>query len=238
MSVLARVVVLSLGVFGLIIRRFIYLGFGSAWAVMLPAMRRRVVRVRNRRLHTLVRSAAIREAVPVDDWDALRAEPDGGVVSLVGWASGHAQLSAQVGGEPCIGVALGCQHNFPGVFESIHDFNLRDEAGRQVTIQVEGARLVGEPHLQIFGTHEARLLHASLDLPATATPTGDVYALRDGDPVMVIGFKAALPPDRARAEPRVVVRSAAPRPLLIYPIKAERRPAVEVEVEVDVDLGL
>jgi len=52
--------------------------------------------------------------------------------------------------------------------------------------------------------------------------------LRDGDPVMAVGFKqTALDPTQAslRAPPaRASVASAPPRPLLIWPIAAERRP--------------
>jgi hypothetical protein len=229
MAVLARVLILSMGLFGRLIRRFIYLGLGAVGASLLPAMRRRVLRVRNSRLQTVVRAAAAGQALQIDDWEALKREPDGRVVSLVGWVSGHAQLSAPIGGESCIGIALGCQAHFPGVFESLHDFDLLDDAGRTVTIRVEGARLLGAPQVRLFGTDEARVLLGTLDLPVSATPTGDAYVLRDGDPVMVIGFKSTIAPESGgRAPARTVVTSGPPRPMLIYPIPAERREVVAV----------
>ena len=74
-----------------------------------------------------------------------------------------------------------------------------------------------------------RLLIASLDLPTGAVATGwDAFVLRDGDPVMAVGFKqTALDPTQAtlRAAPaRSSVASMMPRPLLIFPLAAERRP--------------
>ena len=69
---------------------------------------------------------------------------------------------------------------------------------------------------------------ASLDLPVGAVATGwDTFVLRDGDPVMVVGFKqTALDPQPACAAPPVRARSASlpAKPLLIFPIAAERRP--------------
>jgi hypothetical protein len=234
MMVVGWITVYSLGIFGRLVRRFIFIGLGLTWAGMIPWMRRRVVRVRNQRLQTLVRAAAIRESVAIDDWEALRAQPDGAIVSLVGWVSGHAQLSGTVAGEPCVGIALDCYHNYPGVFESLHDFDLLDENGRSVTVRVEGGRLLGEPQHRIYGTDESRLLIGTLELPATAATTGDAYVLRDGEPVMVIGFKSTGP---SELNPRVpgpsVIASSATRPLLIYPIRAERRvPDFDVDIDV------
>ena len=55
----------------------------------------------------------------------------------------------------------------------------------------------------------------------------DAFVLRDGDPVMVVGFKqTALDPTAAsmRATPaRAAIGSSPPKPLLIFPIAAERR---------------
>ena len=241
MWVLARTVVLfvvfQLGILGRAL--LVYLGFGGVTAFMIPAMRRRVVRVRNQRLHTLVRAAAIRASVPIDDWDALGEQPDGAVVSLVGWVSGHAQLPGTVAGEPCVGIALHCQHNYPGVLESLHDFDLHDEAGRAVTIRVDGGRLVGDPRHRLHSDDESRLLIGRLELPATASTTGDAYVLRDGDPVMVIGFKSSRPAESGPRTPmRVVVSSSPQRPLLVYPIRAERRVAELPDVDVDVDVDV
>jgi hypothetical protein len=68
-----------------------------------------------------------------------------------------------------------------------------------------------------------------LDLPLDVTPVGaDVFVLRDGDPVLVIGFKSTvvdptLGAHRGPAE-RAGVASRSPRPLLICALPAERRP--------------
>jgi len=60
-------------------------------------------------------------------------------------------------------------------------------------------------------------------------PAGwDAFVLRDGDPVMVVGFKqSAVDPTQAsqRAAPmQATVGSLPSKPLLIFPIAAERRP--------------
>jgi len=56
----------------------------------------------------------------------------------------------------------------------------------------------------------------------------DAFVLRDGDPVMAVGFKqTVLDPAQTslRAPPaRTALASIAPRPLLIFPLAAERRP--------------
>jgi len=73
-----------------------------------------------------------------------------------------------------------------------------------------------------------RLLIASLDLPVGAVATGwDAFVLRDGDPVMLVGFKQTmLDPAQTtlRAPPaRTSLSSLPEKPLLIFPIAAERR---------------
>ena len=77
------------------------------------------------------------------------------------------------------------------------------------------------------------MLIASLDLPVGAVATGwDAFVLRDGDPVMAVGFKqTTLDPTQAslRSPPaRTSLGSLPPRPLLIFPIAAERRPTAAV----------
>ena len=51
--------------------------------------------------------------------------------------------------------------------------------------------------------------------------------LRDGDPVLVVGFKTTtFDPNevsRRNPTPRTALASSPPRPLLIFPIAAERR---------------
>jgi hypothetical protein len=165
----------------------------------------------------------------VDDWSALHGEPDGRAVSLVGWVQGHHQLATPVGGKPCVGIALGCVQNYPGVVESVHDFDLVDDDGRALPIQVAGGRLLGEPNIHVFADAEGRLLVASLDLPAGAVSTNEALVLRDGDAVMVIGFKTTLvDPSEVgirQAPVRTALASAEARPLLLYPIPGQRRPA-------------
>ena len=149
-------------------------------------------------------------------------------MSLVGWIKAHAKLPEPVAGQPCVGIALACHQRYPGVLETLSDFELVDEAGRTVPIQVAGARMLGESNVNLTNANERRLLIASLDLPVGAVATGwDAFVLRDGDPIMAVGFKqTALDPTQATlrapaARPAVV--SLATKPLLIFPIAGERR---------------
>ena len=105
--------------------------------------------------------------------------------------SGRAQrLPEAVAGEPCIGLALACHQKYPGVLETLNDFDLVDEAGRAVLVQVTGARMLGASNVTLTDGKARRLLIASLDLPTGAVATGwDAFVLRDGDPVMAVGFK-------------------------------------------------
>jgi hypothetical protein len=218
---------LALGFFGLLIRRVIWVFSALTGASLVPAMRRAVVRAKNNRLQRLVRSAAALEAVQVDEWSTLDGEPDGRAVSVVGWVKGRHQLATPVGGEPCVGIALGCVQNYPGVVESLHDFDLVDDDGRVMPIRVAGGRLLGEPNARVFANAEGRLLVASLDLPAGAVSTSDALVLRDGDAVMVIGFKTSLvDPSEVgmrQAPVRTALVSAESKPLLLYPIPGQHR---------------
>jgi hypothetical protein len=227
LSMTMTILVLALGFYGYLIRRVIYFFTAVFGVSLVPAMRRAVVRARNRRLQTLVRRTAQDEAAQIDDWSALEAEGDGRVVSLVGWVRGHAHLATPIGRQPCVGVALSCQQNYPGVMESLHDFDLIDEQGRALPIQVAGGRLIAEPNVRVFSDQEGRALVMSLDLPPGAVSTGDAFALRDGDPVMVIGFKTTVvdpsSPGTRQAPMRTVIASGSSRPLLVYAINAERR---------------
>ena len=132
-------------------------------------------------------------------------------------------------GQPCIGLTIACHQRYPGVLETSRDFTLVDEAGNSVLVQMADARMLGASNVNLTDANARRMLIASLDLPVGAVATGwDAYGLRDGDPVMVIGFKQeAMDPTQhsLRAPPaRAVVASMAPRPLLVYPIAAERKP--------------
>jgi hypothetical protein len=225
---------LMLGFIGLIFARVIRFGFALTGLVMLAHMRRVVVRVKNRRMQTLVRRVVGERAKQVDDWGTLDEHSDGTLVSLVGWARARQRLAQPVCGERCIGIALGCQMNYPGVLESVHDFDLIDEQGRKIPILVAGGRLFGEPNVRVFSDPEGRMLVASLDLPAGAVPTADALALRDGDPLMIVGFKTSIADDQhsgmREAPVQVVIASAETLPLLIYPLAAERNPSPAMQV--------
>jgi hypothetical protein len=186
-----------------------------------PAMRQAVVRLKHRRLRRLVTETVAAEALRIDDWGTLEGEPDGRVVSLVGRVRAGARLATPLGGEPCIGIALGCTQTYPGVLESGHDFALVDEHGRSIPIRVADGRLFGPPNARIFGDREGRLLVASLDLPAGATPTRDAFVVRDGDPLRVVGVKTTFvdptQPGMRQAPLRIAITSSGTRPLLVYP---------------------
>jgi hypothetical protein len=194
-------------------------------------MRRVVMRMRNRKMAELVRQSAPAEATAIDDFALLEHEPDGQLVSLVGWAqAGFGAGALKAAGQPCIGLTIACHQRYPGVLETSHDFTLVDETGNSVLVQMADARLLGATNVNLTDANARRLLIASLDLPVGAVATGwDAYGLRDGDPVMVIGFKhEAMDPTQhsLRGAPaRAVVTSMAPRPLLVFPIAAERKPS-------------
>jgi hypothetical protein len=204
----------------------------AALALAWP-MRRVVMRMRNRKMAELVRQSAPAEATAIDDFALLEHEPDGQLVSLVGWAqsaTSGGDSGLNMAGEPCIGLTIACHQRYPGVLETSHDFTLVDEAGNTVLVQMADARMLGASNVNLTDANARRMLIASLDLPVGAVATGwDAYGLRDGDPVMVIGFKQeALDPTQhsLRGTPaRAVVASMAPRPLLVYPIAAERKPS-------------
>lgn len=211
----------------------------AALALAWP-MRRVVMRMRSRKMAQLVRKSAPDEALAIDDFALLEHEPDGRMVSLVGWAqardrlpqamAGSGGIGLQMAGEACIGLSMACHQRYPGVLETSHDFNLVDEAGNSVLVQMADARMLGASNVNLTDANARRMLIASLDLPVGAVATGwDAYGLRDGDPVMVVGFKqVAMDPTQhtLRGMPaRAVIASLAPRPLLLFPIAAERKPS-------------
>ena len=155
--------------------------------------------------------------------------PDGQLVSLVGWARARERLANPICGERCIGVALDCKMSYAGILESLHDFDLVDEQGRSVPISVAGGRLLGTPNVRVFSDNEGRLLVASLDCRRARCRPATALALRDGDPLMVVGFKtSAFDPSAGgmRQEPvRASLASVPTRPLLVYALRAERNPA-------------
>ena len=199
------------------------IGIGLIW----PA-RRMVMRRRSAKTAELVRDSTPSLAVPIDDLGDLQAQQDGAVVSVVGWIRAGLQLTQPVNSEPCVGLAVACQQRYPGVLETLNDFELVDEANQTVPVQVAGARMLGAPNVNLSNASERMMVIASLDLPIGAVVTGwDAFVLRDGDPVMVVGFKqTTLDPTQASLRgpaARPSVGSLAPKPLLIFPIAAERR---------------
>jgi hypothetical protein len=165
-------------------------------------------------------------ARPVDDLQALEAEPDGNVVSLVGWVSGHGYLLHRAGGHQAVGITMHCRGQH--LVESMHNLDLVDEAGNSALVIAAGARLMGAPNMQLSrADDEDRNLVHSLDLPAGIVPTyWSAYVVRDGDPVMIIGVKATIhdPSQAERGRPvmRAAVTSDKQRPLLVIPLAAER----------------
>jgi hypothetical protein len=213
---------------------------GMAALALAWPMRRVVMRMRSRKMAELVRRSAPAGAMPIDDFSLLENEPDGQMVSLVGWAQARERLSQSVtgsgdiglkmAGEACIGLTMACHQRYPGVLETSHDFSLVDEAGNSVLVNMADARMLGEPNVTLTDPNARRMLIESLNLPVGAVATGwDAYGLRDGDPVMIVGFKLeAMDPTQhsLRGAPvRAVVASMAPRPLLVFPIAAERKPS-------------
>jgi hypothetical protein len=185
----------------------------------------------------IVRTSTPAMGVAVDDFAALARQPDGTLVSVVGWIRAREQLPEAVAGEPCVGLALACHQKYPGVLETLNDFELIDESGQSVLVQVTGARMLGASNVNLTDDKARRLLIASLDLPVGAVATGwDAFVLRDGDPVMAVGFKQTmLDPSQSnlRSPPaRTSLGSVPPRPLLIFPIAAERRPTSTVGIGV------
>jgi hypothetical protein len=211
---------------------FIY-GFRFALAAFIVfglatfrAVRRAILRSRSERIEQLLRHNAVE--VAADDWTRLAAEPNDTVVSVVGWVRGRQRFDKPIGGEPSVGVALPCQHHYPGTFESLHDFDLVDEEGRTVFIRAADGRLFGSPNL-VLDSQQLRLLYSDLAVPSGATPSSwHIHTLREGDPVMVLGIKQTVvdPTESGFRGPpeRLALGSSPPRPLVIFSIAAERRP--------------
>lgn len=204
----------------------------SAISAMVAAglaipMRRFILTLKSRRAATLVRGNS-RDVHALDDWAELETEPDGRVVSVVGWIRSRLDVEYPVNGEPCIGLALPCQDTYPGVLETLHDFELTDESGGSIPIRVADGRMLGRPNVRLNSDSTRRLLIASLDLPPGAVATNmEAFVLRDGDPVMIVGFKQTIrDPEVYEARQtclRAAIGSAPTQPLLIFPLAAERR---------------
>jgi len=202
---------------------------GGVAAMMAPGIRRSILRVKNGRMENLLRQQA--DEVAADDWVALESAPNDTLVSAVGWVRGRQHLSKPIGGEPAVGVGIPCQHQFPGVFESLHDFELVDEEGRSILIQASEGRMFGKPNVAL-DSHDLRHLYADLGLPSGATNSGwHIHCLRSGDPVMVVGYKQSVidpgEPSFRGPQGRLTLASAPTCPLMIFPLAAERRPPTQ-----------
>lgn len=200
-------------------------GLALVWPV-----RRMIMRRLSTKIAGIVRVSTPAMGAAIDDFAELERQADGTLVSVVGWIRARQVMPEAVAGGPCIGLSLACHQKYPGVLETLNDFDLIDESGRAVLVQVAGARMLGTSNVTLTDDKARRLLIASLDLPVGAVATGwDAFVLRDGDPVMAVGFKqTTLDPTQTnlRAPPaRTSVGSMPPRPLLLFPIAAERRPS-------------
>jgi hypothetical protein len=205
------------------------LAAGFTAVTLLPVARYLSIWLRAKKTAVRAQADAAAVARPIDDLQALQAEPDGSVVSLVGWVSGHGYLLHRAGGHQAVGITMHCRGQH--LIESMHNLDLQDEAGSSTLVLAAGARLLGAPNVQLSrADDEDRNLVHSLDLPAGIVPTyWSAYLLRDGDPIMVIGVKATvLDPsqiERGRPATRTAVTSDKDRPLLVIPLAAERREA-------------
>lgn len=201
--------------------------FMGLLAVVWP-VRRMIMRRTSAKVARLVRDSSPATAVAIDDFADLDRQPDGTLVSLVGWIRAREQLPEPVAGEPCVGLALACHMRYPGVLETLNDFDLVDEAGRTVLVQVADGRMLGPSNVTLTEARARMMLIASLDLPVGAVATGwDTLVLRNGDPVMAVGFKQTVldPTQTSVRAPaaRAAVASSQTKPLLIFPIPGERQ---------------
>jgi hypothetical protein len=199
----------------------------TAIALFVPT-RRAVIALESSATGAKARATALRQALAVDDLAALGAEPEGRVVSLVGWVRGHAYLQQPVDGQRAVGLTLRCQDTYPFVLEILQNFDLVGETGDEALVATRGGRLLGKTNVRLQrGGYDDKVLVSSLDLPMTAILTDwNAFVVRDGDPVMVVGTKTTiqdLAQARGRATARVAVASAPSRPLLVFPLPAERR---------------
>jgi hypothetical protein len=201
---------------------------GVVFAFLLIPTRRLIVRVRASTIAKMAREAGQRAAA-IDDLSALGDEPDGRYVSLVGWVRGHGYIDLPVDGQRAVGLTLRCQDGMPLVLETMLNFDLVDEAGNEALVLTGEGRLFGDANVRLSRASETdrQLLHW-LNLPASVVLTDwNAMAVRDGDPVMVIGAKTTVQDytqiQKNRSIARTAVASSQERPLLIFPIDAERR---------------
>ena len=92
---------------------FLYYGWISMSALLtlgLFTQARRLGRqVKAAIIRGQVKRVAVSSALPVDDWAAIDAEPDGRAVSLVGWVRARTPQKFPLDGRTTVGLALGCR---------------------------------------------------------------------------------------------------------------------------------
>jgi hypothetical protein len=234
---------------------FICTALAMVMSVLIPTIYWAALQMRSRATLALVWKGVVAEALALDDWSKLDEAPDDRPLSLVGWVRAREQLRFRVDGQPCVGLALGCRlktlqtyqsnqydiwtgrrrqdseyiQRYSEVMETLHDFDLVDGDGRAIPIRVAGGRLLGERNVALLGDdQDERDLITWLALPRGCRPLPKkAYVLRDGDPVMVVGYKTAVR-DPAQAGLRdtpiqAALASASPLPLLVYSLPAARR---------------
>jgi hypothetical protein len=200
----------------------------AAGGALLVPVKRGIIALRARAILSRAKASATALATSVDDLKTFAAEPDGRVISLVGWMSADGFLPRQVGGKDVVGLSMRVQEALPFVFETLLNFDLVDEAGEAVLVATGGGRMIGRAATRLSRASEAdRAVVTSLDVPAGMTPTDwNAFTLREGDPVMVIGTKTTVhdmtEAERNRPTARAALASAPRRPVLIIRLDAER----------------
>jgi hypothetical protein len=204
---------------------------GATLAASIVPLRRAITALKSRATGKRARAAATAEAVAVDDLRALADEPDGRVVSVVGWVRGHSYLQHLVEGQRAVGLTLVFRDTHAYLLETMQNFDLVGEADDEALVVTSGGRLIGKTNVHLSrGSYDTKLLLSSLELPMSATPTDwNAFVIRDGDPVMLLGTKTTVQDfaQQSRGAPattwRAAVASAPARPLLVFPLAAERR---------------
>jgi hypothetical protein len=235
-------------------RPFLWLAMAVVGSCFLPTIYWASLQIRSRALLALVWKGVVAEALALDDWSKFAEAPDDRPISLCGWVRARRQLGFRVDGQPCVGLALGCRlktlqtytsmdydiwtgrhreveyiQRYSEVMETLHDFDLVDGDGRAIPIRVAGGRLLGERNVALLGDdQDERDLITWLALPRGCRPLRrKAYILRDGDPVMVVGYRTAVrDPGQAglrEAPIEAALASAPPLPLLVYSLPAARR---------------
>jgi hypothetical protein len=223
-------------------------------AFLAPTLYWVSLQLRSRAILALVWKGVVAEALALDDWSKFADAPEDQPISLVGWVRARRELRHRVDGQPCVGLALGCRlktlqtyvgsrydiwtgrreeieyiQRYSEVMETLNDFDLINDAGETLPIRVAGGRLLGERNVALLGDDpDERELITWLALPRGCRPLPrKAYVLRDGDPVMVVGYKTTVrDPAQAglrEAPVQAALASASPLPLLVYPLPAARR---------------